>query len=183
MAEDAATHIHANGRFAHAFYRWSVRVLERRATDIEVLSVTVKHARKTTNVDGSRVSSAHERSALRHVPCSRIAAPLRPFNGMYPKQRRETYRPVLPSLVTAHARASWSLSRHCQPVTCIRSQQRWFLRLAELPLVEVGVQARLLQELLVCSALDDTAALQHQHLVGIADRRQAVGDHKRGPAA
>ena len=50
------------------------------------------------------------------------------------------------------------------------SQQRRLPCLAELALVEVGIEPPLLQELLMCSVLHDATALQHQHLVGIADR-------------
>ena len=54
-------------------------------------------------------------------------------------------------------------------------------RLGELRLVERGVGARRGQQLGVGALLDDPARLHHQDQVGVADRREPVGDDEAGP--
>src|SRR4051794_9640422 len=44
---------------------------------------------------------------------------------------------------------------------------------------ERGVAAAECQQLLVGAALDDLAAFEHDDLVGVADRREPVGDDQR----
>jgi len=51
----------------------------------------------------------------------------------------------------------------------------------ELGVVQVGVQAAGRQQFGVRTPLDDLALLDHQDLVGLADRGQPVRDHQRGP--
>ena len=46
----------------------------------------------------------------------------------------------------------------------------------ELAHVELVVDPLLLEQLVVGSALDDTAAVDDQHLIGVANRAQSVGD-------
>jgi len=46
-----------------------------------------------------------------------------------------------------------------------------------------GVAGAQLHELLVRSALDDVAGVEHEDLVGVADRRETVGDRDRRAAA
>jgi hypothetical protein len=70
----------------------------------------------------------------------------------------------LPTFLLPHqwkpSRGSPFLAPRPQPLPCRRSHQRRLLRLMELALVEVGLQAALRQEFLMCSPLDDAAALQ-----------------------
>ena len=47
--------------------------------------------------------------------------------------------------------------------------------------VQVVVEAARREQLVVRAALDDLAVLERQHLVGVADGAQAVGDDERGP--
>ena len=51
---------------------------------------------------------------------------------------------------------------------------------AELAVVQPRVEAFRLQQIPVRAALDDLAVVDHQDLVGRADRAQAVGDHEAG---
>src|SRR3954470_11585799 len=47
---------------------------------------------------------------------------------------------------------------------------------------QIGVATAARQQLVVRAALDDPAVVEHHDLVGVPDRRQAVGDRDRGPA-
>src|SRR5215203_3020819 len=38
------------------------------------------------------------------------------------------------------------------------------------------------QQLFVRTALDDFTVLEHENLIGAADRRKPMGDHERGPS-
>ena len=49
-----------------------------------------------------------------------------------------------------------------------------------LPLPHLRIQAIRRQQLLMRPALDDPAVIQHQDLLRIGHRRQAVRDHQRG---
>src|SRR4029077_199525 len=53
---------------------------------------------------------------------------------------------------------------------------------AILLVIQLPVAAMLREELSVRPALDDLSPLEHQDLIGAADRREAVGDHERGAA-
>src|SRR5205814_10205925 len=54
--------------------------------------------------------------------------------------------------------------------------------LGELALIEIVVDALLAQELRVVALLHDPAAVHHDDLVGVADRREPVRDDERGAA-
>src|SRR5581483_8978835 len=53
----------------------------------------------------------------------------------------------------------------------------------ELPPVQLVVRPAALEQLVVGAALDDPAVVDDEHLVGVADGREAVGDHEAGAAA
>ena len=53
--------------------------------------------------------------------------------------------------------------------------------LLELTVVELRIEPAPGKKLLVCSLLDNVAVVHHEDEVGIADRRQAVGDDEARP--
>src|SRR5579883_1559589 len=75
---------------------------------------------------------------------------------------------------------SWPLWSKRLPLLCSH-YRREFQIPAELAHVEVVVEAAGAKELVVGAALDDLAIFERQHLVGVADRAQPVGDDERSP--
>src|SRR5450759_4943355 len=63
-----------------------------------------------------------------------------------------------------------------------RPSDRLFERLDELAVVEIGVEALPSQQFVVRALLDDPAVVHDEDRVGVADRREAMGDHEAGPA-
>lgn len=64
----------------------------------------------------------------------------------------------------------------------IRFLRQNLRRLVELRVVQVGVEAALGEQFVVCALLDDVAVADHQDHVGVSDRGQAMRDDKAGAA-
>src|SRR3990172_1157530 len=76
-----------------------------------------------------------------------------------------------------------SLSRPAleDPAGCAGGNADLYRLSLELADVQMVVEAVAVEQLLMRSALDDLPLPDHQHLVGVADRAQAVGDDEAGP--
>lgn len=73
----------------------------------------------------------------------------------------------------------WGRRLSCAPFSgVIRSLCQNLCRFVELRVVQIGVEAALGEQLVVCALLDDVAVANHQDHVGVSDRGQAVRDDK-----
>src|SRR3954447_9655197 len=66
--------------------------------------------------------------------------------------------------------------------TSSRNRSGWNGIVRELQIVKLAVDAATGEQLVMRSALDDDAAIEHHDLVRTTDRREPMGDHERGAA-
>src|SRR6266567_7090618 len=84
-----------------------------------------------------------------------------------------------PGMGEPHSRLRPSVT---EPISFGRLSRLLRQLLGGLAVPEVGVDAAAVEQLLVRAALNHPAFVEHDDLVGIDDRRQAMRDHDRGAA-